>query len=349
MAVGLTVTCQFNPLEIQPTPEGVLQDAPDLDPWAEQITWVLGFFQTFFEHVAGNPLGARTQTLRRAIQEAYDVTGITRDPATHDRESPTVATVMSSLLGLTEHPEGYGYETDGECERVSEDAQSLLVDLRPSFRDGGDLANLAQPTSFDLDSPVVYLDLLLEEGTRGRGETSLMMQVLFNAVYEQAKSTDKRVVFAIDEAHYLMGEASSLAFLETAVRHSRHYDLSIQFITQTGGEFALTPEARTIANLCSMTVIHRVQEETETLTDWFGLNDREVGWVRTAKAGNETDGFSEALLGIDEEGWFPLRVRASEFEARVIDDGFALEDSECSAGNVNDESASNSVGRGGCD
>ena len=51
------------------------------------------------------------------------------------------------------------------------------------------------------------------------------------------------------------------------------------------------------------------------------LSEREVNWIRTAKAGNEVDGYSEALLGIDEEGWFPLRVRASEAEQAVIDAG----------------------------
>jgi hypothetical protein len=123
-----------------------------------------------------------------------------------------------------------------------------------------------------------------------------------------------------------MNDAASLGFLETAVRHSRHYDLSLQFITQTGGEFALTPEARTIADLCSMVLIHRVSEEAEKLATWFGLSDREVNWVRTAKAGNEEDGFSEALLGVDGEGWFPLRVRASGHEVAVIAGDFAVDE-----------------------
>jgi hypothetical protein len=112
---------------------------------------------------------------------------------------------------------------------------------------------------------VIYLDLHQEE-TGGRSQTSPMMQVLFNIVYERAKQTDKRVVFVIDEAHYLVGDAPSLEFLETAVRHSRHYDPSLQSITRTGGEFALTPEARTIANLCSMRLIHLIAEGTSTLT-----------------------------------------------------------------------------------
>jgi hypothetical protein len=308
----------FNPLELQPTPDSVLASVPDLDPWGEQIGWVMTFFQTFFTHVANNPLTEQKQTLRRAIQEAYANQGITRDPETHDRESPTVRDVISVLEDLLDDPSLFGYATEGEQESVRADAQSLLKDLRPSFRSGGDLANLAKPTEFDLNSPVIYLDLHQEESSRGRTETSLMMSVLFNAVYERAKQTDKRVVFAIDEAHYLMNDATSLEFLETAVRHSRHYDLSLQFITQTGGEFALTPEAKTIANLCSMTMIHRVDEEAEKLAEWFGLSEREVNWVRSAKAGNDEDGYSEGLLGIDEEGWFPLRIRASEFEVDVI-------------------------------
>jgi len=308
----------FNPLEIQPTPEDVLAAVPDLDPWGEQIAWVLTFFETFFTHVANNPLGEQKQTLRRAIQEAYEQRGITRVPSTHDRDSPTIRDVIAVLEDMLEDPAGFGYPTAGEQESVRADAQSLLKDLRPSFREGGDLANLAEPTEFTFDAKVTYLDLHQEEGTRGRTETSLMMSVLFNAVYERAKQSDERIMFVIDEAHYLMNDATSLDFLETAVRHSRHYDLSVQFITQTGGEFTLTPQARTIANLCSMTLLHRVDEAAEQLAEWFGLSEREINWVRTAKAGNEEDGYSEALLGVDEEGWFPLRIRASDLEAAVI-------------------------------
>lgn len=100
---------------------------------------------------------------------------------------------------------------------------------------------------------------------------------------------------------------------------SRHFDLSLEFVTQTGGEFALTPETRTIANLCSLTVLHRVDEEQEKIATWFDLSERQANWVTSAKAGDDADGYSEALLGIDQEGWFPLRIRASDYETDVID------------------------------
>jgi hypothetical protein len=43
-----------------------------------------------------------------------------------------------------------------------------------------------------------------------------------------------------------------------------------------------------------------------------------VNWIRIAKAGNDEYGYSKALLGIDEEGWLPLQIRASEYEAALI-------------------------------
>ena len=79
------------------------------------------------------------------------------------------------------------------------------------------------------------------------------------------------------------------------------------------------PETRTIANLCSITVLHRVNEEGEKIAEWFDLNDRQVNYVTSAKAGEDEDGYSEAFVGIDQEGWFPLRIRASDHEAAVID------------------------------
>ena len=50
---------------------------------------------------------------------------------------------------------------------------------------------------------VLALDLHQQEGIRGGTETSLMIQVLFHSVYERAKQTDRRVLFAVDESHYL--------------------------------------------------------------------------------------------------------------------------------------------------
>jgi len=154
----------LNPLELKPTSRGVGSGAR-YRPVGRPISWVMTFFETFFAGVADSPLGQRKQTLRRAVQDAYEQQGITRDPSTHGNPSPTVQTVISVLEDMLDSPAEFGYATEAEQESVRGDAQSLLKDLRPSFRDGGDFANLTKPTEFDLDANVLYLDLHQEGHT----------------------------------------------------------------------------------------------------------------------------------------------------------------------------------------
>jgi len=117
-----------------------------------------------------------------------------------------------------------------------------------------------------------------------------------------------------------MSDAAPLEFLETAVRHSRHYDLLLHFITQTGGEFALTPAARTIANLCSLTVIHRVQEEAEKLAEGFRLSEREVSWIRTSKVDSKKADSLSCCSGSTKKGGFRFEFRQASSKLTNLTD-----------------------------
>lgn len=326
-------TRAVNPLELQPTPEEARRNISDCDPWGEQLTWVSTFFEGFFKQIANNPLKERTQTLRRAVQEAYHQQDITSDPTTHDNPSPTVLDVFDALEALTHEPARFGYATEGEQQSVQAEAESLLKDLRPSFGEAGAFRDLARPTEFDLSADALYIGLQQAEGVGGEAELSLRMQVLFNSLYEQIKQTDQRVLLVVDEAHYLINDAPSVSFLETAVRHSRHYDLSIQFITQTGEEFSLTEQTNTIAKLCSHQLFHRLsKKDAMTVADWFDLSARQAQWIINAKAGDKGAGYSEALMGIEEKGWFPIRVRPSPAELEALGDADGAGDDEAAAG-----------------
>ncbi|MFP4174676.1 MAG: hypothetical protein ACLFSW_02730, partial [Halobacteriales archaeon] len=210
-------------------------------------------------------------------------------------------------------------ESDEERRKIETNASELLIGMEP-FTEGGEFENLSTETEIDITgSKVVYLDLQQQET---RGGTGLMMQLLFNAVYERAKEeTDKRVIFAIDEARYIMKDSANLSFLEQAVRHSRHYDLSIQFITQTIDEFFAQDESEAIADNCSLKLLHRIEGMDDELADELDLTPRQKEYVATAMAGDEEAGYSEALLGVADEGWFPVHVRANDFEKRVVDYG----------------------------
>ena len=308
----------LNPLEIRETPDEVLEETGgELDPFGAKLKDVMSFFESFFES-RGNPLGERRGTLETAVKEAYNEKGIYRDPDTHGNESPLVTDVIDVLRSMAEEPEEYTVsESDEERSKIETNASELLIGMEP-FTEGGEFENLSSETEIDITgSKVVYLDLQQQET---RGGTGLMMQLLFNAVYERAKEeTDKRVIFAIDEARYIMKDSTNLSFLEQAVRHSRHYDLSIQFITQTIDEFFAQEESEAIADNCSLKLLHRIEGMDEELADELDLTPRQKDYVATAMAGDDEAGYSEALLGVADEGWFPIHVRANDFEKRVVD------------------------------
>jgi hypothetical protein len=308
----------LNPLEIRETPEEVLEETGgELDPFGAKLKDVMSFFESYFES-RGNPLGERRGTLENAVKGAYNRNGIYRDPATHGNDSPLVTDVIDVLRDMAENPREYTVsEAEEERRKIETNASELLISTEP-FTEGGEFENLSSETEIDITgSKVVYLDLQQQET---RGGTGLMMQLLFNAVYERAKEeTEKRVIFAIDEARYIMKDSANLSFLEQAVRHSRHYDLSIQFITQTIDEFFAQDESEAIADNCSLKLLHRIEGMDDELADELDLTPRQKDYVATAMAGDEEAGYSEALLGVADEGWFPINVRANDFEKRVVD------------------------------
>lgn len=308
----------INPLEIHETPAHILEQAGDgLDPYSAKLKDVMAFFETFFAMRGDNLDDERRGVLEKAVQKAYADKGITRDPDTHGRDSPTLDDVMNNLEEMAQSPEKFTRsEAEQEMDRISQFASDLLVGMQP-FSEGGEFENLTKDTEIDItDSRISYLDLQQQEGSGGTG---LMMQLLFNTVYERAKQTENKMIFVIDEARYIMKDAASLEFLEQAVRHSRHYDLSIQFVTQTVDEFFAQDEAEAIANNCALVQLNRVAGlDDETAINKLGLNRKQADYVRNATPGDKERGYSEALLGVEGD-WYPIHIKASEAEAKVVD------------------------------
>lgn len=308
----------LNPLELHETPERILEQADgDLDPYSGKLKDVMSFFDTFFQ-MRDMTLGDDRGILEKALQKSYEDKGITSDPKTHGKKSPTMHDVLDNLRLMAESGEEFAFsKSDTETERIENGASRLLVALQP-FRKGGEFENLSKETEIDISqSRVTYLDLQQQEG---RGGTGLMMQLLFNAVYERAKNTENKVIFAIDEARYIMKDAANLDFLEQAVRHSRHYNLSIQFITQTVDEFFAKDEAEAIANNCSLMQLNRVEGlDSDIARDKLNMNNAQIEYVRNAQAGSEDLNYSSALMFVQEYGWMPIHIKASQQEAAVVD------------------------------
>jgi type IV secretory pathway VirB4 component len=311
-------TMGLNPLEIKPTPEHVLRTrGGDASPLKERRDRVVSFFTNFFA-LRNVELGDRRTTLELAIDAAYERKGFTDDVSTHSQESPTVQDeVLDILEEMSTDPKPYIVRSVAEGEKISEDAVWLLDQLR-AFAEGGQFENLGRESEFDIrNEDVVYLDLAQRGGSLG-GHTSLLMELLISLVYERAKESEKEVVLYVDEARYLMSDSETLEYLETIFRHHRHHDLSIRLITQTVDEFFQRPEAEMILDQCSIKQFHKLDGMDEDWADEFGLNHAQMRFVQNALPGDEEQGYSQALLGVDGE-WRGIEVTALPREQEIID------------------------------
>jgi type IV secretory pathway VirB4 component len=115
-----------------------------------------------------------------------------------------------------------------------------------------------------------------------------------------------------------MKDAATLDYLETIFRHHRHHDLSIRLITQTVDEFLDHDVAKIILDQCAVKQFHKLDGMDERVANEFGLNHAQMRYVQQAVPGNETVGYSQALLGVDGE-WRGIEIQALDEEQRVID------------------------------
>ena len=321
-----------NPLELNPTPRDVLKRTKGLDPYSNKIEDVDSFFENYFALRSASDLFAQYRDVYDTIvRETYSAAGISSVPYTHKRPSPTIcpvedepdrANMFDVAIDIIERPEEYA-DTPSEEDRLRDGATWFKRQLEP-FREGGKYSNLGGTTDIDMAAhDILYLDLQQMEG---RDSVGLMIQQMMTAVNERAKTTNKRIVFSIDESKYLTQNAANLQFLEQQVRHSRHYDLSIMFITQTIDEWFDRPEAKAIADNCSLRTLFQTEGLDGSWASRLDMNERELEFGSKATAGSDDAGYSECLMGIsDEEGggekteWYPMHVQASDDEAKVVD------------------------------
>jgi hypothetical protein len=313
-------TENINPLEIQPTPEHVLEKAEGkLNPFNTKLREVEWFFTRFFS-IEGEPLDAKSQSiLTEAVRRAYDNAGISGDPQTHSRPSPTITDVREILADMNKRPEKYADPaTDNLIQKYREYSGNLRIALEP-FREGRRYSNLAQPTSIDLgSSKVTYIDM--NAISANSSTMDLMLQLLFSLVYQESKQVRGPSVITIDEAHKVLQDTDSVSFLEEVFRHGRHFDLSVQLISQTFEEFFVNESARTIARQCSMVQLHQMDRiDTDVAKNAMGLNEKQIEYISSLQPGDGNKNYSDALLQISDKGTIPLRVKPTPDEKAVID------------------------------
>lgn len=324
-------TENINPLEIKPVSQTALDRAGgQLAPFRRKLEDVYWFLDRFYTRQDTKPSAQEWAVLKTAVVQAYQWKGITRDIDTHDRESPTMTTVREVLQDMIRNPADYSdTDVDAEIHERRDLAKQILISLDP-FRVGddgqenGELAHLAQPTDIDLgDSRVTYLDM--QSISARDSDLGLMMQLMFSHLYQDAIQTDGPYRLTIDEAHKVLKDSTAPTFFEEVFRHSRHYDLSVQLISQTFEEFfpkdnkLASQAAETIAKQCSVRIFHPIENpDAEVAKKKLDLSANHLEVVKNAERGEGDKDFSEALMVISDHGAIPLKITTTQDLKAII-------------------------------
>lgn len=306
----------LNPLEIQkPSEEAVQRIGETFNPFKQALDSAMGFLENYFvtQGLVEDGLGEYGVVLNDALVEAYERNGITEDIETHDNPSPTIRDLREVLSDMQDDPGEFGWHED-QHDYFGGLAGKLHSFLRPFVR--GQYANLGRQSELNIrGNDFVYIDLEQQESSGGGG-SGLMMQLLFQIVYERAKSADREVVFIIDEAQFLLKEAATLEYLAQRIRHSRHFDMSIRLATQNVKDFMRTDEATDIINNCYQVIFHRTNEVHE-FKDELKLSDAHANFIDDLRTGKDYD-HSQALFRINQDE-FPVKIEALPAEQEVVD------------------------------
>ncbi|WP_232833799.1 hypothetical protein [Saliphagus sp. LR7] len=325
IVVGST---NLNPFDISPTPEDKLDVIGWDAPYTEWVDSNLDFVELYY-NTQNFDFSTKRAVWNQAIKEAGDRKGIEKDPQTHaaehredegyDGTPPTVLDVIDVIREMSD--DASEFVDDPENERQLEDREAKATDIINNqvepFKEGGHLEHLAHQTEVDLsETDVVWADLQLKEGDEQGG--GLMMHLLLDLLYNEVKARPEPGMIFCDEFHYLLRDDMTVKSLSQKYRHHRHWDLSIGagtqshkdfFGTDSEGNHHMTDNAETMMELSSMEIYQFVEGMNEKWAKQLGLSAEEGEIIADLQKGNKADGYSEALLRVDDEGCFPARVR----------------------------------------
>jgi hypothetical protein len=309
----------INVLDIKYVSPETLDVIGDVTPWKDMFDRVDGFLQAIYDLERLSDYGDKKAVWFTAIEHAFRQAGIDPDdPETFKKECPTLQDVFSILVEMVHDATPYTPEELQDDEQSVTDRENTARQIVNN--DLNDFKNkryehFTQKTSIDLDAhDVIYLDLQRYEGeTEGGG---LMMEMLLSDLREQAKLSDGKAFFAIDEFHYMLDNPDAAQFFKRLHRHSRHWNLGVWLATQEyddlfettpDGEVGLTDTAQVIFNNQSMQIYHYSKTIDTERGKKLDLSHRSRQFISDAARGEKTDDYAQAVLVVD-EAEYPLRV-----------------------------------------
>ena len=312
----------INPFEIRP-PEDARGTEESLD---DKVRLITDMFQIYMMHNAPEEQAqAIRSTIAKTVRQAYkdagpedDEIGITNDPETHSKQSPTMEDYFETLARMAENPREYTYkQTQTEVDALEKDIGVLLNRLK-EFQPGGTYDYLCGESEVDMYDRVVYFDMNKFENDTSAAK-GMIMALIASHSYELAKQTRGHVNLVVDEAHDLFRDAAQADQIESMVRAGRNTGLMFDFISQAGEDFD-AGAAKVIAKQCSIAVWRDLGEIDEQTPLDFGLTEEQASLVSGGLATGDNDAmeYSEALVDVEGDRYL-IERRVSDYAARVVD------------------------------
>jgi hypothetical protein len=223
--------------------------------------------------------------LDQALSFAYDLCGITDDPATHHHEPP----LMRDLYDILKS-EVCGKDDTGLSDRLQRFVSGSLSGL------------FSGQTNVALDRPLECFDIHdLPTDLR-----PIAIYLLSSHVWNRSFGSTTPIVFVVDELASLFQYEEGRRFLEALFQRARKHYLSVVGVTQYVGIL----ERSSIPTNCATTIIMAQEAASLDLVQRiFHLGEAEVQELRTFGKG-------EALLLMGEQH-VAVRFLASESEYRI--------------------------------
>jgi predicted flap endonuclease-1-like 5' DNA nuclease len=318
-------TQTINPLDIQETPDAVLEGA-DIDPYRMKVDEAREFIAGILRSQGIDP-GPFVATIEEALEATYARAGIRRDdPATHAKMSPTMDEFLETLGDMLENPHEYTHTDHDQEAKEKEKAASRLLDKLSGFKEHGKYSHLVgQSDARITPGSVTYLDLQQIEG-QGAAEKSTMLHLILGQVYQAVKQAPEKTMFVIDEAHYLLYSEEMIDWLQRAARHWRHYEAAMWFVSQSPQEFVghgndeASEHRETILGQCSTVEFYRTPNLSQDVGRKFGMNTAQREFVRSrATPGSAGLGYSQGMVSFEDmAGWLRVQVAAAPLEDAVL-------------------------------
>ncbi|WP_331232281.1 VirB4 family type IV secretion system protein [Natronorarus salvus] len=317
----------LNPFDIAPTPEDKLDVVGQDAPYRQWVNKCVDFIELYYA-AEGMSLRGKRGVWKQAIKKAGENYGIGENPESHAAEwrerngfSGDCPTPLDAIDVIREMAEDAGpFVDDGGNEKMVAEREGKAIEIVnnevEAFKPGGELEHLTHQTDVDLaDVDFVYADLQTKEGDEEGG--GLMMHLLLDLFYNEVKTRLERGMIFCDEFHYLLRDDTTVKSLNQKYRHHRHWDLSIGvgtqshkdwFGTDSEGNVHLTDNAQVMLELTTTRIYQYVEGMGPEWADDLGLTPEETEIISELQKGNAAEGYSEALVHVDDEGCFPVRI-----------------------------------------